>query len=148
MATNKLKANDNKTALLIIRRTKSNESETFQIGNEIVKENTTEKLLGVTVTNDLKWDEHIKKLVAKLKFRLFNLRRLSKQLPNNLLKRVADAIFMSHVRYGLSLYCSIEIEPNDPHSNSIEKLRTVFNDCLRLLSGKSRSDHESIKKHA
>ena len=96
------------------------------------------------MTSDLKWEEHLKKLVAKLKFRLFTLRRLSKQLPNNLLKRVADAIFMSHVRYGLLLYCRIETDPNDPHSVCIEKLRTVFNDCLRLLTGKSRTDHESI----
>ena len=102
-------------------------------------------MLGVIVSKNLKWDEHIRKLVAKLRFRLFNLKRLSRQLPNNLLKRVADGIFMSHVRYGLSLFCPIEINSQDPHPVCIEKLRVVFNDCLRLLAGKTRSDHESIK---
>ena len=53
---------------------------------------------------------------------------------------------MSHVRYGLPLYCPIELDANDPHSVCIEKLRVVFNDCLRLLTGNSRSDHKSIEK--
>ena len=53
---------------------------------------------------------------------------------------------MSHVRYGISLYCPIEISLDDPHSVSIEKLRVVFNDCLRLLTRNSRKNHVSINK--
>ena len=146
MAVNRLKANDDKTAILVMRRNQSETQETFKIGNFMVKEVKQEKLLGVTVSNNLKWEEHIKKLVAKLRFRLFSLKRLSRQLPYNLLKRVADGIFMSHVRYGISLYCPIEIDLEDPHSLCIEKLRVVFNDCLRLLTRNSRKNHVSINK--
>ena len=53
---------------------------------------------------------------------------------------------MSHVRYGISLYCPIEIDAEDPHSLCIEKLRVVFNDCLRLLTRNSRKDHVSINQ--
>ena len=96
----------------------------------MVQEKDQEKLLGVIVSKNLKWDEHIRKLVAKLRFRLFNLKRLSRQLPNNLLKRVADGIFMSHVRYGLSLFCPIELNTEDPHQVCIEKLRVVLMTAL------------------
>ena len=99
------------------------------------------------VSNNLKWDEHIRHLVAKLRFRLFNRKGISRKLPNNNLKQVADAIFMSHVRYGLPLYCPIQLDPiKDPLLGCIEKLRVVFNDCLRLLCRKKRSDQESISK--
>ena len=64
--------------------------------------------------------------------------------PKYLLKKVADAIFISHIRYGLPLYCPVRIEANDPTSGCIETLKVVFNDCLRLLSSVSRNDHESI----
>ena len=147
MAVNHLKANDDKTAILVLRRYQSEDVETFKIGNEEVIEKKSEKLLGVNVSNDLKWEEHIRKLVAKLRFRLFNLKRLSRKLPNNNLKQVADAIFMSDVRYGLPLYCPIQIDPSkDPLPGCIDKLRVVFNDCLRFLTKKKRSDHESIRK--
>ena len=52
---------------------------------------------------------------------------------------------MSHIRYALPLYCPVEIEENDPTSSSISELKKVFNDCLRLLSGKVISDRVSIK---
>ena len=146
MAVNKLKSNDDKTAILVMRRNQSESQETFKIGNFMVKEVKQEKLLGFIVSNNIKWEEHIKKLVAKLKFRLFSLKRLSKQLPYNLLKKVADGIFMSHVRYGISLYCPIEVDHEYPHSLCIEQLRVAFNDCLRLLTRNSRKNHVSINE--
>ena len=54
---------------------------------------------------------------------------------------------MSDVRCGLPLYGPIQIDAvKDPLPGCIEKLRTVFNDCLRLLCWKKRSDQESIRK--
>ena len=61
------------------------------------------------------------------------------------MKSVAEAIFMSHIRYALPLYCPVQIEEDSPISGSIADLRKVFNDCLRLLKGKVISDEVSIK---
>ena len=44
------------------------------IGNFMVEEVTQGKQLGVIVSNNLKWEEHIQKLVAMLKIRLFSLK--------------------------------------------------------------------------
>ena len=138
MAINRLKANDDKTAILIIRRNHSdakNAKRTIKIGKEVITEKNKEKLLGVNVSNDLLWDQHVKELVRKLKFRLFKLRRLKEKLPNYLLKRVADGIFMSLIRYALPLYCPVQFEVEDPKPGSIDKLKKTFNDCIRLLTG-------------
>ena len=62
-----------------------------------------------------------------------------------MLKDVADGIFISHIRYALPLYCPVQIEDGDSISGSISELKKVFNDCLRLLSGKVISDEVSIK---
>ena len=48
MAINRLKANDDKIAIIIIRKNKSEETLTIRIGNEEIVESKSEKLLGVT----------------------------------------------------------------------------------------------------
>ena len=73
------------------------------------------------------------------------MRRIKGKLPNHLLKRVADGIFMSQVRYGLPLYCPVKIKEEDPTPGCIDKLSVAFNDCLRLITGNTRQDHTSIK---
>ena len=73
----------------------------MKIGNKVKEESEEEKLLGFTVSNNLKWENHISKLVRKLNFKLFTLRRIKEKLPKSFLKRVCDAIFISHIRYGL-----------------------------------------------
>ena len=145
MSINRLKANDDKTGILIIRKKKSDETLTLKIGNEEVEEKSEEKLLGFSVDNNLKWESHINKLARKLNFRLFTLRRLSEKLPKALLKRVCEAIFISHIRYGLPLYCPVQIKEGDPTPGCIKALKVAYNDCLRLLTGNKRSDHTSIK---
>ena len=97
------------------------------------------------VENDLSWNAHVKKLVKKLKFRMFTLRRLSHCLPRDMLKSVACGIFLSLVRYGLPLYCPLRLKDADPNPVILTELKVVFNDCLRLLTGNKREDHASIK---
>ena len=110
MSINRLKANDDKTGIVVVRKNKSNDTLTIKVGSEVIKEKNSEKLLGITVDKNLKWESHIKNMVRKLNFRLFTLRRIKEKIPSNLLKSVADAIFMSHIRYALPLYCPVQID--------------------------------------
>ena len=52
---------------------------------------------------------------------------------------------MSILRYGLPLYCPLRFKEDDPRPSSIEKIKVVFNDCLRLLTNRKRQDHGKIK---
>ena len=94
MAINRLKANDDKTAVIIIRKNKSEDSITIRVGNEVITESKNVKLLGVNVDSNLKWESHIKNLVRKLNSRLFTLRRIKEKIPNCMMKSVAEGIFM------------------------------------------------------
>ena len=129
---------------LAISKKKSDDTLVLTIGNEEIEESNEEKLLGFTINKNLKWESHINNLVRKLNFRLFTLRRLNDKLPKFLLKRVCDAIFISHIRYGLPLYCPVQIKEDDPVPGCISALKVVFNDCLRLLTCNKRRDHASI----
>ena len=117
----------------------------IQIGNERIEESSSEKLLGVHIKKNFKWEKHIDELERKLRFRLFSLRRLSERIPKKLLKTVADGIFMSQIRYALPLFCPLKIDASDPTPGSINKIRVVFNDCLRLLTGVKPTEHRTIK---
>ena len=78
----------------------TNDLLTMKFGNKVKDE--SDDLLGFSVSNNLKWENHISKHVRKLHFKLFTLRQIKEKLSKSLLKRVCDAIFISHIRYGLS----------------------------------------------
>ena len=51
---------------------------------------------------------------------------------------------MSILRYGLPLYCPVRTTEEDPVPGALERIRVVFNDCIRLLTNNSRRDHARI----
>ena len=145
MAVNKLSANDDKTKVLVIKHGRVNEKLTFKIGEAVIEESTDEKLLGVWVSNELNWSEHIEKLEDELSFRLYTLRKLEQSIPKPPLKKVADGIFNSHIRYGLGIFCPIRTKEKDPIPSSINSIRVQFNNVLRLLCNSKKTQHTSIK---
>ena len=60
MAVNRLSANHDKTHILVVRCGKNEpEKLTFQVGEKQIVERAHEKLLGMWVSNDLKWAHHL-----------------------------------------------------------------------------------------
>ena len=77
MAVNRLSANDDKTHILVISGGRSKPKTLklkFKIGQEDIEETEDEKLLGMWVSNDLKWCKHISKLEHELEHRLSTLK--------------------------------------------------------------------------
>ena len=87
MSINRLKANDDKTGIVIIRKNKSEDTLTIKVGNEEIVEKQSQKLLGVTIDKNLKWESHINNLVRKLNFRLFTLRRIKEIIPQKFIEK-------------------------------------------------------------
>ena len=52
---------------------------------------------------------------------------------------------MSVLRYGLPVYCPLRLKEEDPKYQSIDRIKVVFNDCLRLLTNKKRKDHARVE---
>ena len=129
MAINKLAANDSKTHILVMRKGREEKKElSFNIGDAEIKEKESEKLLGVWVQNDLKWSTHLRKLESKLLSSLYNLRKIEQIIPRYLLKRVADGLFISYIRYAIGLYCPIRIKEEDPVPSNINGIKVIYND--------------------
>jgi hypothetical protein len=84
MAVNKLvAANPAKTSFILIRGKdhKKWPETSIKIGNSSVKESVSEKILGVTVNNKLKWQDHHNNIVSILRNKVFVLKRLTYHLP-------------------------------------------------------------------
>ena len=94
MSANKLAANEDKTHIVVIRRGGKQKDLIINVGDKNFKASPNEKLLGMWVENNLGWNTHISNLENRLKFRLFNLRRLAEHIPKSLLKTIADGIFI------------------------------------------------------
>ena len=148
MAVNRLAANDDKTHILVVRCGKNEPDEklTFQVGEKMIVERAHEKLLGIWVSNDLKWSHHLSVLESKLNHRLFTLRRIEQVVPRSLLKKVADGIFMSKLRYGLAIFWPVRMENSDPHPTAIHGIKVIFNRVLRILCGTVQEDKMSVEK--
>ena len=79
-----------------------------------------------------------------MRFRIYKLRKLEQSIPRSLLKKVADGIFNSLLRYGLGIFCPIRTKETDPVPSCINGIRVIFNDVLRLLCNSKRNQHTSI----
>ena len=70
-------------------------------------------------------------------------------MNNQKMSVIADAIFQSKLRYGIAAYSSPKFEFNhleQPMDPNLAKLQVVQNDMLRILNGKTRSDHTNMQK--
>ena len=104
MAANKLVINDNKTHLIVMgtKTTSARRGEVvFQAGDHIIRPTRTEKLLGASICEDLKFREHLvtseSSLVKQLTSRLNGLKLISRKTSFKTRLMVANGIFMSKI---------------------------------------------------
>ena len=133
MDINKLSANHDKTKILVMKHGREDTELSFQMGEFMINESKKEKLLGMIVSNQLNWCDHISKLENELRFRLLTLRRIEPVVPKTLLKKVADGIFCSILRYGLGIFCPVRMNENDPNSTLIDGMKVIFHDVLKTI---------------
>ena len=121
----------------------------MEVGGEVLKTSKSEKLLGLHVNSDLNWTTHVDKLCTTLKQRLGLLRRIKYKINSHKLQIVAEAIFQSKLRYGISVYTIPKFEFNNLEQTmdpNIAKLQVIQNDMMRLLVGKSRKSYTNMEK--
>ena len=98
------------------------------------------KFLGITFDDNLKWKSQIfgkGGVLSSLKQRLYVLRRLKIFMNARALKKVADSIFPSKIRYGLQLLGKIRWSSQDSVQGDLEAIQKVQNKMVRLLNGKT-----------
>ena len=112
MASNGLVANPKKTTFIILNRKANLDPITIKIGKEVITQEKTAKLLGMSLDDNQQWKTHITGtggVISNLNQRLYKLRRLRNHVNEKCLQKVANSIYTSKFRYGLQLCAKLKI---------------------------------------
>ena len=138
IASNGLVANPPKTSCILLnQKVRKNEIITIKIGNEIVKQEKSVKLLSINVDYNQGWKTQIHGpggVIMSLNRRPYTIRRLRNHLSNEALMKLVDGLFMSKIRYGLQLLGKVRLNESDPINKDMECIQKVQNKLLRLLT--------------
>ena len=97
------------------------------------------KLLGLHINSDFTWNVHVEKVAIELKKRIGLLRRIRNRIPKAKLVMIAEAIFNSKIRYGISVYLNPVFDNEDLKAKKLSKnattLQTLQNTMLRQIFG-------------
>ena len=144
MASNGLVANAGKTAFILLNVKNMDNSEVeLKIGETLIKRQSSAKLLGMKFEDNQKWREHVQGkngVISALNSRLYLIRRLKRQLNQENLKKVAESIYTSKIRYGLQLIGKVRTEVHESSQSDLNALQKTQNRLIRLLSGTKLSD--------
>ena len=149
MAANGLMANPNKTAFLLMNnKCKQTKTVKLNIAGHQIENQQSAKLLGMKFEENLKWNEHINGIggvVSSLNSRLYLIRRLKNQLHLSGLKKVADSLFVSKIRYGLQLLGRVRQSDTETSSGDLHTIQLIQNKLARALNNVKLSDHCTTK---
>jgi hypothetical protein len=138
MSSNNLVINPEKTGFLYIG---GREPVQLCIGGDNIQSSNTETLLGMKLSSDLTWSDHIQALLSTLRQRIGIIRRLRYKISKAGLKVVVEGIFNSLIRYGVALYCKPRLTEGDKSNSVLEELQVLQNEVMRITLGYKMKDH-------
>ena len=142
---NNLVNNADKAALLYNSKGKGEIITLENIGGEELKSTYSEKLLGLHINSDFSWNTHVEKISIELKKRIGLLKRIKNRVPKDKLIIIAEAIFNSKIRYGVSVYLNPVYDSEDLKMKKISKnansLQILQNTMIRTILGLSKKKH-------
>ena len=100
------------------------------------------------VEDNQKWDKQINGkggVIPSLNTRLYLLKRMKNKINLERLKKVADGIWSSKLRYGLQLYAKVRTNHQDPINSNMDKLQIAQNKLARVLENVKLSDRVPVK---
>jgi hypothetical protein len=143
MASNGLVANSKKTTFLFLNLKTSKNPIKIKIGNDEITQVSSAKLLGMNMHDSQTWKSHIQGsggIIPNLNKRLFQLRRLRNHLSEDSIKKVADSIYTSKIRYGLQLCSKVRWSDSETRDGVMEQLQKTQNKLFRFLNKTKISD--------
>ena len=145
---NGLKVNPDKCHLLLT----SQESLSIKVGNDIIKNKDSQKLLGITINSKLNFDEHVNNICKKTNQKLNALSRIAYYMSFDQRKLILNAFILSQFSY-CPLVCMNHSRYVNNKINRIHArtLRIIYNDrtsSFEELLEKDNSDtihHRNLK---
>ena len=121
----------------------------LRIGETIVENQKHAKLLGMKFEETMSWQEHIQGkggIINALNQRMFLIRRLNNQLNKKAMKKVADSIFNSKIRYGLQLMGKVRTQEDDGGmQKDLRAIQLMQNKMIRSLNNVKITDRNTTE---
>ena len=96
----------------------------------------------------LLWDRQIKEkggVIPALNTRLYLIKRMKNKISQEKLKKVANSIWTSKLRYGLQLYAKVRTSDEDPTNSLMSKLQGAQHNLARVLENVVLNDRTPVK---
>ena len=65
--------------------------------------------------------------ISNLNSRLYLIRRLSRVISQDRMRRISDSLYTSKIRYGVQLFGKVRLNEQDPTESLLESLQTTQN---------------------
>ena len=148
MDINKLVSNPEKTKLVIFNtgRTRS-EQIVVNCRGSLITESPNETLLGLTLSCNCSWNDHIVSLLPELDKRIGVIRRLRYNLPKDVCVLLITPLVLSRIQYALDTYTDPTIGWCDGsfHAKDIKVLQKKLNEAARAALGLRLVDRVSLE---
>ena len=142
MSINKLAANEQKTQVMIIG--KKVITKRVEIGESNIEPQNCVDILGIKISQDLSWKNHINDVKSCLDQRIGLLRRLSYNMPKSVLRILADGLCLSKIRYCIAAYGQPKTCEMGKKICAMEDIQVKLNTIMRIITGHKREDRKSI----
>ena len=137
MAANGLSANPTKTTFIIINDKEEGAGQReVQVGNVLIKQEKSAKLLGVTMDDNLRWNTQIYVTggtISSPNSRIVIVNRIVNQVGKDRIKKIVDSLYTSKLRYGLPLFGRIKWNDSDVQEKWLTDLQLNQNKMLRYM---------------
>jgi hypothetical protein len=134
---NKMVIHPQKTKCMLLttrqKRQRSSLNLKLQLGNDSIEQVDSHRVLGVTIDEDLNWQNHINNVSKTVARNLYLLRKLTYYVDRNAQTIFFMAHCMSHINYASTLWCGAS-------QNNLKKLKSLHRRALNLLN----SNHQEI----
>ena len=79
-------------------------------------------------------------LISALNTRLFLIKRMSNFISKDRLRKIADSLYMSKIRYGVQLFGNVRMKNDDVEQKLLGSIQVAQNKLARFLNGNSLLD--------
>lgn len=100
------------------------------INNNKINKVESYKYLGINFDYNLRWEEHINKIILRTKYLIFVFYKLSKFMQTETLKIIYYALFHSITNYGIIAW-------GGAYMNSLYQLQSIQNRLLKIIYKKN-----------
>ena len=147
MASNGLAANQSKTEFMVLNDKDRSDTtlDELLVGNTVIQRAASTKLLGIFFEDSQEWQLQLKTVTSALNQRLFVIRHIQNQLPQEKLLCVVHSLWGCKLRFGLQLCTNVILNSDGKRIASLKSLQLTQNQMLRCINHSRVSDKISIK---